>query len=148
VDIGSSFLPSEVIAAYLWAQLENLDIIQSRRVKIWNQYYEGLKEWSSLTKTHLPNIPSYATNNGHMFYLVCKSEKKRSQLIQHLKKKGIHSVFHYLSLHRSDYYRKFNMSLQLPNSDFYTETLLRLPLYYELEDEQIKYIVESVIEFK
>jgi len=97
VDIGSSFLPSEIIAAYLWAQLENLKIIQNKRKLIWNNYYNGLRSWAIDNDIEVPNIPAYATNNGHMFYLTCKNIEQRTQIINYLKSKSILSVFHYLS---------------------------------------------------
>jgi dTDP-4-amino-4,6-dideoxygalactose transaminase len=100
VDTGSSFLPSEIIAAYLYAQLENIDLIQAKRKSLWLTYYEGLKVCCNEIGVELPFIPDYATNNGHMFYLVCTSLQQRTALIEHLKNDNIHSVFHYLSLHK------------------------------------------------
>src|SRR5215218_630553 len=85
VDIGSSFLPSDIIAAFLWAQLENLDAIQQKRKEIWEQYYEGLKELEELGVLSLPHIPEYATNNALMFYGVCKNLEQRTELIDNLK---------------------------------------------------------------
>lgn len=146
-DIGSSFLPSEIIAAYLWAQLENLEAIQAKRKKIWEVYYEGLKEWSAENKVRLPVIPDYASQNGHMFYLVCNTAEQRSRLIEKLKANGILAVFHYLSLHKSKFYKNIHGNRELPNSDIYTENLVRLPLYYELtEEDQAKII--NVIKMK
>ena len=132
VDIGSSFLPSEIVAAFLWAQLENLDLIQTRRKEIWNRYNNALEK----ANLRLPNLPKYATNNAHMFYLVCDSSEQRSNLINSLKKEGILSVFHYISLHKSDFYEKLHDNRNLPFSDHYTETLLRLPLFFELTEEE------------
>lgn len=142
VDIGSSFLPSEIIAAYLWAQLENLDDIQKRRVEIWKQYYSGLSEWASISGIKLPEIPAYATNNGHMFYMVCRSEEQRNKIIDHLKKNGAYAVFHYLSLHKSLFYKDKYNGGELPQSDRYANCLLRLPMYYELKQEEIQSIIE------
>ena len=101
VDTGSSFLPSEIISAFLWAQIENMRDIQDKRIKIWNRYYEGLSSFEplSIKKPKLPLVPEYATNNAHMFYLVWDNVDDRTKFIQHLKDKGILSVFHYLSLH-------------------------------------------------
>lgn len=147
VDVGSSFLPSEIIAAYLWAQLENIDEIQKKRIEIWNKYYTGLKDWADSMGIRLPIIPKYATNNGHMFYLVCKSELQRDALINHLKMKDTLSVFHYLSLHKSKYYLLENEPFDLPYSDFYTERLVRLPIFYELTEYQINYIIKSLTLF-
>ena len=146
VDTGSSFLPSEIIAAYLYAQIENLDNIQGKRRKIWDSYNDGLL---SLGKhgVILPFIPGYATNNGHMFYLVCSDLLQRTSLIEYLKREGIHAVFHYLSLHKSHYYHLKHDGRQLPNSDHYSDCLIRLPLYYELSEENITYIISCVREF-
>ncbi len=144
VDTGSSFLPSEIIAAYLYAQLENLDDIQKRRKKVWETYYEGLSGWSRENGVMLPFIPGYATNNGHMFYMVFNDISERNRMIDHLKKNSIHSVFHYLSLHRSQFYKDKYEGSELPNSDHYTDCLLRLPLFFELTDEDLDLIVETV----
>ena len=111
VDTGSSFLPSEIIAAFLWAQLENLITIQTKRKAIWDAYFNGLQILEQQGKLHLPQIPTYASNNAHMFYLVCDSLATRSALIAHLKAQHIHAVFHYLSLHKSDFYLK-NLSIR------------------------------------
>ena len=147
VDIGSSFLPSDIIAAFLFAQLEHIDEIQSRRKQIWDLYHEGLKDLERRGTVQLPRIPEYATNNSHMFYVVCTDVKQRSRLIDHLGICGILAVFHYLSLHRSPFYEKFHDGRDLPNSDRYTDCLLRLPLYYELSDEDVHFIVDSILSF-
>ncbi|MBN2611611.1 MAG: dTDP-4-amino-4,6-dideoxygalactose transaminase [Bacteroidales bacterium] len=144
VDTGSSFLPSEIIAAYLWAQLENLENIQTKRKKIWEKYYNGLSEWAGKNGVRLPFIPDYATNNGHMFYLVCKTAGQRSDLIKRLKDNDILAVFHYLSLHKSNYYKDIHGDRKLENSDFYTDNLVRLPLYYELEEQDIDNIIKTI----
>ena len=149
VDTGSSFLPSEIISAFLWAQIENMRDIQHKRIKIWNRYYEGLSSFEpvSIKKPKLPLIPAYATNNAHMFYLVCDNVDDRTKFIQHLKDKGILSVFHYLSLHKSSYYEKYSTrKSELPNSDMFSDCLVRLPLFYELTDEQVEYIINTIKE--
>lgn len=145
VDMGSSFLPSDILAAYLWAQIENINDIQAKRLEIWNTYYDGLYKWAELNKIEMPLIPDFATNNGHMFYLVCKSLKQRDVIIEKFKDNGIQSVFHYLSLHKSTYYLDKHDQRLLPNSDRYSECLLRLPLYYELEENQLKSIINVLI---
>lgn len=132
VDTGSSFLPSEIVSAFLWAQLENLDRIQTRRVEIWNKYFGALKPYSDKGLFALPTIPDYATNNAHMFYLVFPSLEKRTDFIARLKVNGVLSVFHYLSLHKSDFYRPFHDGRELPNCDRYADCLVRLPMFYEL----------------
>ena len=149
VDTGSSFLPSEIISAFLWAQIENMRDIQDKRIKIWNRYYEGLSSFEpvSIKKPKLPLVPEYATNNAHMFYLVCDSVDDRTRFIQHLKDKGILSVFHYLSLHKSSYYEKYSTrKSELPNSDMFSDCLVRLPLFYELTDEQVEHIINTIKE--
>lgn len=146
VDMGSSYLPSEIVAAFLWAQLENLQDIQDKRLKIWNRYYEGLKGFAAANNIKLPLIPEYSTNNAHMFYLVCESLEQRSAIISYLKSKGILSVFHYLSLHSSPFYKDKHDGRVLPECDKYSDTLVRLPFYYELDDENIETIVKAVIE--
>jgi dTDP-4-amino-4,6-dideoxygalactose transaminase len=137
IDIGSSFLPSEIIAAFLWAQLENLEDIQSKRMQHWNAYYEGLKQWATENDIQLPVIPDYSTNNAHMFYLICKNAEQRNKLIDKLKKNNILAVFHYLSLHKSPYYNNKHDGRTLPQSDRYSDCLLRLPLFYELNVEDV-----------
>lgn len=144
VDIGSSFLPSELNAAYLYGQLENLDDIQAKRKEIWLRYESNLKTLQEQGKIDLPVLFDYATNNAHMFYIVCKSIEERSGLIESLKKQGIYSVFHYLSLHKSDYFLQSNELISLTNSDKFQDTLLRLPMFYELTLEQVDYICENI----
>ncbi|MBF4517593.1 dTDP-4-amino-4,6-dideoxygalactose transaminase [Flavobacterium sp. ANB] len=142
VDIGSSFLPSEVIAAFLWAQIEHLDEIQDKRKHIWNQYYNGLKETAAQQNFRLPQIPEYATNNAHMFYLVFETLEKRNECIARLKNNGIHAVFHYLSLHKSPFYTDKHSGGDLPLTDHYSDTLLRLPFYYELSNGDVELILK------
>lgn len=137
VDVGSSFLPSEIVAAFLWAQLENLDFIQETRKKHWNNYFSSLEKWAGENSIELPNIPEYATNNAHMFYLVCKSLEQRSELIEKLKERGILSVFHYISLHESPYYKEKHDGRVLNRTKEYTDRLLRLPMYFELDTETV-----------
>jgi len=141
VDTGSSFLPSEIISAFLWAQLENLDKIQKRRLQIWNQYFENLKNISSVST---PQIPGYATNNAHMFYLIFDNIDDRSNMIKYLKDNGVLSVFHYLSLHKSDYYSDKHDGRNLQNSDNFENTLLRLPMYYDLSESEVDRIVSLI----
>lgn len=142
VGIGSSFLPSEIIAAFLWAQIEHLDKIQNKRKQIWNQYYNGFKDQSNNFK--LPEIPAFATNNAHMFYLIFNSLEKRTACLDRLKSNGVNAVFHYLSLHKSPFYNLKYQGADLPMSDLYSDTLLRLPMYYELSENDIKFIIDAV----
>lgn len=142
VDTGSSFLPSEITAAFLWAQLEDIDTIQNRRKEIWNNYYSGLEAWATDNNVKLPFIPDFATNNAHMFYIVCPDVQFRTALISRLKAGGINPVFHYLSLHTSPYYHTKYSGSELPLSDTYTDCLLRLPFYFELNERMV---IEAII---
>lgn len=144
VDIGSSFLPSEIVAAFLWAQLENMDSIQAKRKLLWNAYYDGLKH---LNEISLPIIPDYATNNAHMFYIVCRNLEERTALIAKLKENGFCAVFHYLSLHSSPYYVEKHDGRELPNCDKFADCLVRLPMYYELSEEDVERIVRNISDF-
>ncbi|WP_456438424.1 dTDP-4-amino-4,6-dideoxygalactose transaminase [Psychroserpens sp.] len=146
IDTGSSFLPSEVIAAFLWAQLENLQNIQNKRKQIWNSYYNEFKN-ADLQHFDLPIIPDYASQNGHLFYLVSKKPEYRDDFITYLKSKGIHAVFHYLSLHASEYYSEKHDHRVLPNSDTFTECLVRLPLFYELTEDNVEHIIKTIISY-
>lgn len=148
VDTGSSFLPSEINSAFLYAQLESLETIQARRKAIWNMYYEGLKDLAIKEFFSMPDIPEYATNNGHMFYLVCRSLEERTKLISYLQEKGVGAVFHYLSLHLSDYYRSVEDNIpELPCCDKFADRLVRLPMFYELKDEEVLYIIQEIHSF-
>lgn len=166
VDTGSSFLPSELISAFLWAQINNLDKIQTRRKEIWEKYKEGLSDLAERRKISLPFIPEYATNNAHMFYILCRSLEERTRLIDFLRERGILAVFHYLSLHKSRFYVEHSSSrplslskvelvgddqvvvgLDLPECDRYADCLLRLPLFYEMSDMDAVYIIDSINQF-
>jgi dTDP-4-amino-4,6-dideoxygalactose transaminase len=130
-------LPSEIIAAFLWAQLENLEKIQTRRKDIWRNYREGLTDWASKKEVELPTIPDYSTNNAHMFYLAMPTKEDRNQFIHYLKEKGINAVFHYQSLHQSSYAKEKGWVGHAPHSDRYSECLVRMPFYFELEASEI-----------
>lgn len=148
VDVGSSFLPSDIIAAYLYAQLESLEFIQGRRKAIWNKYdnaFRGVLD--SKYNIKLPFIPSHATNNAHMFYLVCSSIDERKKLLAYLKSNGILVVFHYLSLHESKFFNGKHEGLNLKESDRYTNCLVRLPLFVELGEQEQDFIIKHVNEF-
>lgn len=147
VDMGSSFLPAEINAAFLWAQLENLDEIQDKRKALWNKYYDLLKPLADKGYFSLPDLPEYASNNAHMFYLVFPDLEKRTALIQYLKDNGIMAVFHYLSLHSSAYYQDKHDGRELPECDRYADTLVRLPMYYDLEIEQVEEICKLIVDF-
>ena len=147
VDTGSSFLPAEINAAFLWAQLENLDEIQNKRKQLWNCYYEQLRPLAEKGCFAMPDIPDYATNNAHMFYLTLPSLEARTALIRHLKEKGILAVFHYLSLHSSPFYHDKHDGRQLPHCDRYADTLVRLPMYYDLSMDEVGAICTTIKEF-
>ena len=137
VDIGSSFLPSEIIAAFLWAQIENIDKIQENRNRHWQNYFTNLQEFAQNNNIKLPNIPSYSTNNAHMFYMLCETVEQRSSIIDKLKKLNIMAVFHYLSLHKSEFYKSKHDNRELLYSDIYSDTLIRLPLYYDVDSDEV-----------
>ncbi|MCZ8089279.1 dTDP-4-amino-4,6-dideoxygalactose transaminase [Flavobacterium sp.] len=143
VDIGSSFLPSEIIAAFLWAQLENLEDIQLKRKLHWQEYKNQLENWAKTNQIQLPSVPEYATNNGHMFFIKCKDIEQRTNIINNLKAKNTHPVFHYISLHSSPYYSDKHDGRVLPNTDNFTDTLLRLPLFYELD---VQTVINQILE--
>lgn len=147
VDVGSSFLPSEIVSSFLFAQLENLERIQNRRIEIWNLYFSLLKPLADRGFFTIQSWPETATNNGHMFYLICRSLDERSKLIAHLKAQGILAVFHYLSLHKSPFYAEKHDGRALPQSDFYSDCLVRLPLFFELTDSQIAQISKEIHQF-
>ncbi len=137
IDIGSSFLPSEISAAFLWAQLENLDAIQQQRIRHWTAYYDGLQQWAQQSGVLLPQIPEHATNNAHLFYLICSSLQQRTNLLHLLNESGVHAVFHYQSLHSSPFYREKHDGRMLTESDRYSDCLVRLPMFFELEPEDV-----------
>ncbi len=147
VDIGASFLPSDIIAGILYAQLQIIDDIQTKRIAIWNRYYENLKPLEEKGLFHLPFIPDYAENNGHMFYLLLKNKKQRDEMLEYLNNNYVHSVFHYLPLHLSPFYKDKHDGRELANSVRYSETLLRLPFFYELPLELVDFVCDKVKSF-
>ena len=140
VDIGSSFLPTEIVSAFLWAQLEQLDEIQAERKRLWGRYWDFLEDVRRETGDgfQLPRIPEYATNNAHMFYLLFPDLARRTDFIAKMRARDVLTVFHYLPLHSSAYYAKRHDGRPLPNCDRYADTLVRLPLYYGLGPDQDK----------
>lgn len=147
VDMGSSFLPSEFNAAYLWAQLEQLDDIQNKRKHIWEKYDIAFRGELN-NGLVLPKIPSYATNNAHMYYLLCPSLEYRTSFMKYLKENDVQTTFHYLPLHSSKYYKDRHGERQLPNCDRFGDCLVRLPLYYELTDWEVDKICTLIRSFK
>ena len=140
VDIGSSFLPTEIVSAFLWAQLEHLDEIQTERKRLWQNYWDffAADGFAAAHGLKLPKVPEYATNNAHMFYLLFPDLAKRSDFIAKMKAKDVLTVFHYLPLHSSAYYKDRHDGRPLPNCDRYADTLVRLPLYCGLAPDQDK----------
>ena len=138
VDIGSSFLPTEIVSAFLWAQLEHLDEIQTERKRLWQNYWDffAADGFAAAHGLKLPKVPEYATNNAHMFYLLFPDLAKRSDFIAKMKAKDVLTVFHYLPLHSSAYYKDRHDGRPLPNCDRYADTLVRLPLYCGLAPDQ------------
>lgn len=146
LDIGSSFLPSELNTSFLFAQIEKIEEIQKKRKLIWGKYYKGLK----ILKTRnilLPKIPTYSTNNAHMFYLICNSLKERTELIHFLKKEGIMAVFHYMCLHESPYFRKKHDGRIMTNGNKYEKCLIRLPIWVNMSLNQVEFVITKVLDF-
>lgn len=148
VNYGSSYLPSDMNAAYLYAQLQQADMINNYRLNIWNTYYDGFGELEKSGKIELPYIPEGCTHNAHMFYIKAKDLQERTALISFLKENGIQAVFHYIPLHSAPAGKKFG---RFHGEDKYTtresERLMRLPMYYGLKDEEVQYIISKVKEF-
>lgn len=148
MDVGSSFLPSELNAAYLYAQLEQKEMINQNRLRAWNMYNELLKPLQEKGRTELPYIPKECTHNAHMFYIKTKDLEERTRLISYLKENDISAVFHYIPLHISPAGAKFG---RFHGEDKYTtkesERLLRLPLYYGINDTDIEKVADAVIKF-
>jgi len=146
-DIGSSFLPSEMTAAMLYAQLEQFDEIQAKRKKAWHQYFTLLKPLEEKGMIRLPSVNAEATVNGNMFFIITKNPEERSSLLSYLKKNGIYAVFHYLPLHSSDFFRDKHDGRNLPNTDRFSDCIIRLPFYNEMKDEELDFVVNSVKKF-
>lgn len=148
VDIGDSYLPSELNAAYLWGQLQAVDVIEQDRMRSWNMYYESLQSLADQHHIELPNIPSECEHNAHMFYIKAKNLEERTRLIEFLNKKQINSVFHYVPLHSSPAGKRFG---RFDGKDIFTTKesarLLRLPLYYGLTEEKCKFVIDAVKNF-
>ncbi len=144
VDVGSSFLPSEMVAAFLWAQLEHLDSIQERRKAIWETYYRELGAWAEANSIKMPFVPGFATNNAHMFYLVFPGLAERTETIERLKTADIHPVFHYQSLHASPYYAHLHHGGSMHHTDRYSDALLRLPFYNDIDGKTQSRVIQHL----
>ena len=147
IDVGSSFLPSEITAAFLYAQLEKIEEIQNKRQLIWNTYYKNLKVLEENGLVVLPSLLPFCQHNAHIFYLVCRSAVERDKLLDHLNHQGINAIFHYLALHKSNFYSSRYKGNDLPECDRYSTNLIRLPLYFELTVDEVQYISEKIIVF-
>ena len=144
VDIGSSYLPPEMIAGFLFAQLENLETIQNRRVKAWNAYYNLLKPLQDKGFIKLPVLPEYATQNGNLFYFFARTPDERNSLLDYLKQQGIHAVFHYLPLEKSPYFAPKHDGRELPNTQYFSDCIVRLPFFVELKKREIEYVAKKL----
>lgn len=145
VDLGSSYLPSELVAAFLWAQMEAADEITKRRLVIWSRYHEALKDSESKKNLRRPNIPEDCVHNGHMYYILLPDLARRNSFIARLKEKGIHSVFHYVPLHNSSAGKKYGRAQgDLNTTQSLSERLVRLPLWVGIEDE-LEYIIQETL---
>jgi dTDP-4-amino-4,6-dideoxygalactose transaminase len=146
MNLGFSAVPSTLASAFLLSQLRNIDVVQKRRKNIWQYYYKRL-DFLCSKGIALPAIPDYATNNAHLFYLVCRNMNERDLLIRYLKDNGIQSVFHYQALHQSHYFKKNYEGEELPEADRYSQCIIRLPLYFDLTETETGHICDKVIEF-
>lgn len=148
VDLGSSYLPSDMLAAYLWAQFEGASEIQGRRREIWEYYDERLAAWASANDVQAPTVPEYCDQSYHMYYLVLPSFGARTALIQHLKDRGILSVFHYLPLNLSDMGQRYGgRAGDCPVAESVADRLLRLPFFYALTPSELEDVVKALVTF-
>jgi dTDP-4-amino-4,6-dideoxygalactose transaminase len=146
VDVGSSYLPSDILAAFLYAQFEKMDEIQESRMKIWDAYYEELKPFEEEGNIRLPIVPDYAMHNAHMFYVIFNSEKARNRVMNELKLKEILATFHYIPLHSAPFGLKFNNKNNLPVTESLSSRLLRLPLFAGMKESEFYYSIEMIKE--
>lgn len=148
VNLGSSYLPSEILAAHLLAQLEKRDEIQSARKKIWETYYKELADWAEENHVQMPFVPAHCEQTYHMFYMLFPSLEARTAAIAHLKARGIQAVFHYLPLHLSPMGEKFGGKVgDCPVTEQISDQLLRLPFYTNMTDEEQKTVISALKEF-
>ena len=149
VDVGSSYLPSDVLAAFLFGQLEMRAKIQSHRQRVWEMYQAGLVDWAREHGVSLPVIPAHVEQAWHMFYLLLPDLDTRQRFIQHLRERGVYAVFHYLPLHLSDMGRQFGGQLgDCPVTESVSDRLVRLPFYNDLTPSDQELVIAAVHEFK
>jgi dTDP-4-amino-4,6-dideoxygalactose transaminase len=148
VDIGSSYLPSDILAAFLYAQLENRERIQAHRKNIWTLYYEALKDWATTHEVQLPHVPAHCDQAYHMFYVLLPTLELRQGLIAHLRQRGIQSVFHYLPLHLSEMGQRFGgQPGDCPVTERVSDQLVRLPFYNSLTSDDQQRVIEAILEY-
>lgn len=148
VDLGSSYLPSDIIAAFLYAQLEKSNELTQRRLDIWNKYNEFFKEYENKGIIKRPYIPDYCKHNAHMYYVLFNSLNERTKFIDYLKKNNILSVFHYIPLHSAPAGKKFGRTAtEMTITDKISDTLVRLPMYFDLSDSDIEFILNTIQKF-
>lgn len=145
IDVGSSYLPSDILAAFLYAQFEKMAQIQESRMRIWNAYYDELKPFEEKGNIRLPIVPDYARHNAHMFYVIFNSEEDRNRVMNELKLKGISATFHYIPLHSAPFGLKSNnIKNNLPITESLSSRLLRLPLFAGMQETELYYSIEMI----
>jgi dTDP-4-amino-4,6-dideoxygalactose transaminase len=147
VDIGSSYLPSELLAAFLYAQLQSKDQIQKLRSRVWGYYCKNLFDWADKNRVRIPNVPDYCKHPFHLFYLIMQSVDQRNALIQHLLNHGIQAAFHFPPLHLSAMGSKYGVKGDLPITEKISDCLIRLPFYSELSEDKLIYIIDALHKF-
>lgn len=146
VDVGSSYLPSDILAAFLYAQFEQVDAIQEKRMRVWNTYYEALKPYEKEGLIRLPVVPEYASHNAHLFYVLFKDETIRNNVMASLKEQGIQAVFHYIPLHSAPLGNKlYNLNYELLITNTICRNVLRLPLYASMDKDELTYCIASIV---
>jgi len=149
LDLGSSYVPSDILAAFLFAQLEEQDRIQGTRKRIWNYYYDCLRDWAERRDVRLPHVPADREQSYHLFYLILPSLDLRQKLINHLRERHIYSVFHYLPLHRSPMGERWGSNQDTcPVTEDISDRLLRLPFYNDITESELKRVGEAIKDFK
>jgi dTDP-4-amino-4,6-dideoxygalactose transaminase len=143
VDLGGSFSPNELTAAFLFAQLEKMEVIQQKRLHTWQYYYNELSELEN-DLFSLPIYPDYGKSNGHNVFIICKNQEYRDLILSKMKNVSIHAAFHYSALHTSKYFQRYNSQLSLPNSEKFSDCLLRLPFFTDMSEEYIDLVVNCL----